>query len=236
MRNSWLFCQKELRAYFNSPVAYIVLTVFLLITGFFFTSSLFLVGQASMRGLFTLLPIVFMFFVPAITMRLLAEEKRSGSIELLVTLPTRDWEIVLGKFLAAWALIAAALLLTLVYTFTVSGIGNLDGGETIAGYIGAFLMGGAFAAIGVWASSLTRSQIVAFVIALAVVAALYLVADLLPVFPLVLAPALQFLSVSYHFDNIARGVIDTRDLIYYASLIALMLFLANRALESRKWK
>lgn len=236
MRNTWLFCQKELRAYFNSPVAYIVLSVFLLITGFFFTSSLFLVGQASMRGLFTLLPIVFLFFVPAITMRLLAEEKRSGSIELLVTLPTRDWEIVLGKFMAAWALIAAALLLTLVYTFTVSGIGDLDGGETVAGYIGAFLMGGAFAAIGVWASSLTRSQIVAFVIAMAVVAALYLVADLLPVFPLALAPVLQFLSVSYHFDNIARGVLDTRDLIYYVSLISLMLFLANRALESRKWK
>lgn len=236
MRNTWLFCQKELRAYFNSPVAYIVLSIFLLITGFFFTSSLFLVGQASMRGLFTLLPIVFLFFVPAITMRLLAEEKRSGSIELLVTLPTRDWEIVLGKFMAAWALIAAALLLTLVYTFTVSGIGDLDGGETVAGYIGAFLMGGAFAAIGVWASSLTRSQIVAFVIAMAVVAALYLVADLLPVFPLALAPVLQFLSVSYHFDNIARGVLDTRDLIYYFSLIGLMLFLANRALESRKWK
>ena len=126
MRNTWLFCQKELRAYFNSPVAYIVLTIFLLITGFFFTSSLFFIGQASMRPLFNLIPVVFLFFVPAITMRLLAEEKRSGSIELLVTLPTRDWEIVLGKFFAAWLLIAVAVLLTLVYTLSVSAIGNLE--------------------------------------------------------------------------------------------------------------
>jgi len=236
VRNTWLFCQKELRAYFNSPVAYIVLTVFLLITGFFFTSSLFLIGQASMRPLFSLLPLVLLFFVPAITMRLLAEEKRSGSIELLVTLPTRDWEIVLGKFLAAWALILIAVLLTLVYTLSVAAIGDLDGGETAAGYLGVFLLGGAFAAIGVWSSSLTRNQIVAFIIALALVAALYLVGDLLPVLPLAVAPVLQFLSVSFHFGNIARGVIDTRDLIYYFSLIFMMLFLAHRALESRKWK
>jgi len=236
MRNTWLFCQKELRTYFNSPVAYIVLTVFLLIAGFFFTSGLFLVGQASMRPLFSLVPIIFLFFIPAITMRLLAEEKRSGSIELLVTLPTRDWEIVLGKFLAAWGLILVAILLTLVYTFSVAGMGNLDGGETFAGYLGVFLLGGAFAAIGVWSSSLTRSQIVAFIIALAVVAALYLVGDLLQILPLSLAPFLQFLSVSYHFENIARGVIDTRDLIYYGSLIFLMLYLAERAVESRKWK
>lgn len=236
MRNTWLFCQKELRAYFNSPVAYIVLTIFLLITGFFFTSSLFLIGQASMRPLFNLLPVVFLFFVPAITMRLLAEEKRSGSIELLVTLPTRDWEIVLGKFLAAWLLIAVAVLLTLVYTLSVAAIGDLDSGETFAGYLGALLLGGSFAAIGLWGSSLTRNQIVAFLISLAVVAALYLVGDLLPVLPLTLAPVLQFLSLSYHFDNISRGVIDTRDLIYYASLIFLMLYLAHRALESRKWR
>lgn len=236
MRNMWLFCQKELRAYFNSPVAYIVLTVFLLIVGFFFTTGLFLQGQATMRPLFSMVPIIFLFFVPAITMRLLAEEKRSGSIELLVTLPTRDWEIVLGKFLAAWGLILTALLLTLVYTFTVAGLGDIDGGQTFAGYLGMALLGGGFAAIGVWASSLTRNQIVAFIIALAVIAALYMVGDLLIVMPIALAPVLQFLSISYHFQNIARGVVDSRDLLYYFSLIFLMLYLANRALESRKWK
>jgi len=236
MRNMWLFCQKELRAYFNSPVAYIVLTVFLLIVGYFFTAPLFLNGQATMRPLFSMVPLVFLFFVPAITMRLLAEEKRSGAIELLVTLPTRDWEIVLGKFAAAWLLIATAVLLTLVYTFSVSALGDLDGGETFGGYLGMLLLGGAFAAIGVWASSLTRNQIVAFIIALALIAALYLVGDLLALMPISLAPVLQFVSVSYHFENIARGVVDTRDLIYYFSLIFLMLYLANRALESRKWK
>jgi ABC-2 type transport system permease protein len=236
MRNTWLFCQKELRSYFNSPVAYIVLSIFIFITGFFFTSSLFLMGQASMRPLFSLVPVVLLFFVPAITMRLLAEEKRSGSIELLVTLPTRDWEIVLGKFLAAWILILTALALTLIFTFTVSTLGDLDGGETTAGYLGLALLGASFAAIGTWSSSLTRNQIVAFIIALALIAALSLIDDLLPVLPLGLAPVLQFLSVSYHFENISRGVIDTRDLIFYASLTFFMLYLAHNTLESRKWK
>lgn len=236
MRNTWLFCQKELRSYFNSPVAYIVLSIFIFITGFFFTSSLFLMGQASMRPLFTLVPVVLLFFVPAITMRLLAEEKRSGSIELLVTLPTRDWEIVLGKFLAAWVLILVGLLLTLFFTITVSTLGNLDGGETWAGYLGLALLGASFAAIGTWSSSLTRNQIVAFIIALTLIAALSLIDDLLPVLPLSLAPVLQFLSVSYHFENISRGVLDTRDLIFYLSLTSFMLYLAHNALESRKWK
>ena len=236
MRNTWIFCVKELRSYFNSPVAYIVLTAFTLLTGFFFTSSLFLIGQASMRPLFTLLPVILLFFVPAITMRLLAEEKRSGSIEILVTLPTRDWEIVLGKFLAAWIFILTGLALTLLYTLTVSSIGDLDAGETFAGYLGLVLLGGAFAAIGIWSSSLTRNQIVAFIVALVLIAALSLVDDLLPVLPVGMAPVLQFLSVSYHFENISRGVVDTRDLLYYASLIFLMLYLAHNALESRKWK
>lgn len=236
MRNTWLFCQRELRSYFNSPVAYILLSIFIFVTGFFFTSSLFLMGQASMRPLFALVPVVFLFFVPGITMRLLAEEKRSGSIELLVTLPTRDWEIVIGKFLAAWLLILSALALTSVFTFTVSLIGDLDGGETAAGYLGLALLGGAFAAIGTWSSSLTRNQIVALIIGLAVIAALTLIGDLLPILPLSLAPVLQFLSVSYHFENIARGVLDTRDLIFYFSLIFFMLYLAHNTLESRKWK
>lgn len=236
MRNTWLFCQKELRSYFNSPVAYIVLSIFIFITGFFFTSSLFLMGQASMRPLFSLVPIVLLFFVPAITMRLLAEEKRSGSIELLVTLPTRDWEIVMGKFLAAWILILAGLALTLCFTFTVATLGKLDFGETWAGYLGLTLLGASFAAIGTWSSSLTRNQIIAFIIALTVIAALSLIDDMLPVLPMSLAPVLQFLSVSYHFENISRGVIDTRDLIFYFSLTFLMLYLAHNTLESRKWK
>lgn len=236
MHNTWLFCQKELRSYFNSPVAYIVLSIFIFITGFFFTSSLFLMGQASMRPLFSLVPVVLLFFVPAITMRLLAEEKRSGSIELLVTLPTRDWEIVIGKFLAAWMLILAALALTLIFAFTVSALGDLDVGVTAAGYLGLVLLGGTFAAIGTWSSSLTRNQIVAFIIALVVIAALTMVDDLLPVLPMSLAPVLQFLSVSYHFENIARGVLDTRDLLFYFSWMFFMLYLAHRTLESRKWK
>lgn len=236
MRNAWLLCQKELRSYFNSPVAYIVLTLFLLITGFFFTSTLFIIGQATMRQTFQLTPIVMLFFVPAITMRLLAEEKRSGSIELLFTLPTRDWEIVVGKFSAAWIFITIAIGLTLAFTFSVARIGELDTGETIGGYLGMILMGGAFAAIGTWTSSLTRNQIVSFVVSLTVIAVLYLVENLLVLMPLSWAPIFQFLSVTHHFNNLARGVIDSRDVLYFVSLIVLMLSLAHSSLESRRWK
>lgn len=236
MRNAWLLCLKELRSYFNSPVAYIVLTLFLLITGFFFTTTLFLIGQATMRQTFQLTPIVMLFFVPAITMRLIAEEKRSGSIELLFTLPTRDWEIVVGKFAAAWIFISVAIGLTLAYTISVAGIGSLDAGETFGGYLGLILMGGAFAAIGTWTSSLTQNQIVSFVVSLTVIAMLYLVEDLLGLLPLSWAPVLQFLSVTHHFNNLARGVIDSRDLLYFVSLIFLMLSLAHTSLDSRRWK
>jgi ABC-2 type transport system permease protein len=227
--------RRELRSYFNSPVAYVVIVVFLAIIGWFFTSNLFLVNVASMRIVFELVPLVFLFFVPAITMRLLAEEKKSGTLELLTTKPVTDAEIVIAKFLAAWALLAAALVPTLLYLVTMMALGSIDLGPVIAGYIGLLLMGGAYIAIGIFASSLTENQIIAFITSFLIVLALFLMDKVLMYVPEGLASTLEFLAVDYHFSNIARGVIDSRDIIYFASLLGFSLLLATVSLERRKW-
>jgi ABC-2 type transport system permease protein len=231
-----VFCKKELRTFFDSHVAYIVITIFLLICGWFFFSDLFLVNQASMRNLFGIIPFIFMFFVPAVTMRLISEEKRSGTIEVLVTLPVRDHEIILGKFLAGLILIAVAVILTLVYAITLSGIGDFDFGSVVSGYIGLIFLGAAYLSIGIFTSSLTQNQIVAFITSFVIIFALFMLDKVLMFMPTLLASFLEYLSVDYHFSNISRGVIDSRDVIYYLSLIFLFLFLAVRSLENRKWR
>jgi len=231
-----VFCRKELRSFFDSHIAYIVITIFLLICGWFFFSDLFLVNQASLRNLFNIIPFIFMFFVPAITMRLISEEKRSGTIEVLVTLPVRDYEIILGKFLASLVLIAVAVLLTSVYVITLSGIADFDLGSVVSGYIGLIFLGAAYLSIGIFTSSLTQNQIVAFITSFVIIFALFMLDKVLMFMPTILASFLEYLSVSYHFSNISRGVIDSRDVIYYLSLIFFFLFLAVRALENRKWR
>ncbi len=227
--------RRELRSYFNSPVAYVVIVVFLGIIGWFFTSNLFLMNIASMRVVFELVPLVFLFFVPAITMRLLAEEKKSGTLELLTTKPVRDLEIILGKFLAAWALLAAALAPTLLYAVSVGLLGSLDMGPVFTGYIGLLLMGGVYIAIGLFASSLTENQIVAFIISFLIILALFLMDKVLMYVPEAIASTMEFLSIDYHFSNIARGVIDSRNIIYFGSLGGIFLYLATVSLERRKW-
>ncbi len=227
--------RRELQSYFNSPVAYVVIIVFLAIVGWFFTSNLFLVNVASLRVMFDLVPLIFLFFVPAITMRLIAEEKKSGTLELLTTKPVKDVEIVLGKFFAAWTLLAVAMAPTLLYLLTLMLLGNPDLGPVIAGYLGLLLMGGVFVALGVFASSLTENQIVAFLISFVLVLALYLADKVLMYMPESLASTIEFLAIDYHFSNIARGVIDSRNVIYFASLIGFSLLLATASLERRKW-
>jgi ABC-2 type transport system permease protein len=236
MSPALVISKREIRTYFNSPIAYIVVTVFTIITGYLFFTQLFIEKQADMRGLFGVMPLLFMFLVPAITMRLLAEEKGSGTLELLITMPVRDWEIVVGKFLAALALICTALALTLVFALTVKSMGPLDKGPTIGGYIGLVLMGGAYASIGLMASSYTRNQIVAFIVSFAICFALYLLGRISQFVPESLQALFSFLSIDTHFENISRGVIDTRDVIYYVSVMAVCLLLATVSLESRKWK
>jgi len=231
-----VFSKKELKSYFDSPIAYIVITIFLLITGWFFFNNLFLVGQASMRDLFSTVPFIFMFFIPAISMRLISEEKRSGTIEILVTLPIKDYQIILGKFFAGLILISSALVLTWIYALFLSVLGNLDFGATFSGYIGLVLLGAAYLSIGLFTSSLSQNQIVAFITSFVIIFALYMLDKVLMFLPGFLASFFEYLSVDYHFSNIARGVIDSRDLIYYLSLIFFFLFLSVRTLESRKWR
>jgi ABC-2 type transport system permease protein len=228
--------RREIRTYFNSPVAYIVVTVFTIITGYLFFTQLFLEQQAEMRGFFGSMPLLFMFLAPAITMRLLADEKSSGTLEMLITMPVRDWEVVVGKFLAAMALVCAALALTLVFAITVRALGPLDRGPAIGGYVGLLLMGGAYIAIGVMCSAFTRNSIVAFIVSFAICFALFLFGHVVQFVPQSLQPLVAFLSISNHFENISRGVIDTRDVIYYLSVMAVSLLMATLALESRRWR
>ena len=228
--------KREIRTYFNSPVAYIVVTVFTILTGYLFFTQLFVEKQADMRAFFNIMPLLFMFMVPAITMRLLADEKASGTLELLITLPVRDWEVVVGKFLAAMVLLCTALGLTLIFAITVKSLGPLDRGPAIGGYLGLVLMGGAYVAIGVMASSFTRNSIVSFIVAFAISFGLYLFGRLTQFLPPSWQSLVAFLSIDGHFENIGRGVIDTRDLIYYFSMIGVSLLVATLSLESRRWR
>jgi ABC-2 type transport system permease protein len=234
MENILVICKREFRSYFDSPVAYIVLVFFLLVSGYFFTSNLFLANQANLRTLFGIVPLMYIFFVPAISMRLVAEEKKSGTIELLMTYPIRDREIIIGKYLAALGLVAVLLLFTFVYAFSVSRLGDLDVGQTITGYLGLFLLGAAYLAIGVFASSITENQIVAFIVALAISFFFFILDKILFFVPAAIASVLEYLAIEYHFQNIERGVIDTRSLIYYFSMIFVGLLLASHALSRRK--
>ncbi|MCC6963647.1 MAG: ABC transporter permease [candidate division Zixibacteria bacterium] len=236
MNNVLTIFRREMRSYFNSPVAYIVITLFLLISGYFFSSTLFLINSADLRSLFNISSFVLMFFIPAVTMRLLAEERRSGTIEILVTMPVKDSEIVLGKFLAAFALTALSILLTFVAYLTVASLGNADFGASFGGYLGLLLMSAVYISIGVFTSSLTQNQIVAFIVGFVIIFALFMLDKVLPFLPAALASAFEFLSIDYHFRNISRGVIDTRDLIYYGSMIFLFIYLAVKTTESRKWR
>ncbi|MCK4858847.1 MAG: ABC transporter permease [candidate division Zixibacteria bacterium] len=236
MNNIQILFRREMRSYFNSPVAYIVITLFLVITGYFFSSSLFLANSADLRTLFGIAPVIFMFFAPAITMRLLAEERRAGTMEILVTLPVKDSEIVLGKFLAGLALLVISILLTLIHYITITNLGNADFGASFGGYLGLILMGAVYISIGLFTSSLSPNQIIAFIVGFVIIFALFMIDKVLIFLPISLASTLEYLSVDYHFRNIARGVIDSRDLIYYGSMIFFFLFLAVKMTESRKWR
>lgn len=228
--------KREIKAYFNSPVAYIVVTVFMLIVGYLYWSQLFLERQAELRYYFNLTPLVFTFIIPAITMRLLAEEKGSGTLEMLITMPVRDWQVVVGKFLAGFAMLAAIVGMTMLYAITLSLLSPIDKGPMLTGYLGLLLMGGAYVSIGVMCSSLTRNQIVAFILAFAISFALFIFGQVVQYAPDWLQPVLAFLSMGNHFESLSRGVVDSRDVIFYLSVMAISLVVATVSLESRKWK
>ncbi len=238
MRNNFMIVyRRELSSFFNSPVAYITLMVFLLINAWFFTSTFFLVNESELRTLFSVVPIVYIFFVPAITMSLISREKNSGTIEFITTLPLSDAEIVVGKYLAALSLVGTALLFTFVHLFTLLIVGtNIDFGATISGYLGLLLVGAAYTAIGTFGSAVTNNQIVSFIISFLIIFVLFIFDKILIFVPNFLSGILQFLSIDYHLSNISRGVIDSRNIIYLGSLILFFLLVSIRILEMRKWR
>ena len=237
MRNLKAIYFKEMKSYFNSPMAYIFLVIFSVINGYFFTRTFFLIDQSDMRALFNIIPLVYLFFIPAITMSLIAKEKNQGTMEVIATLPLKDSDFVLGKFLAAFSLIVVALLVTLVHFFTLMNVGtNIDYGAVFTGYLGLALAGAVYSSVGIFASSTTDNQVVAFIIGIFFVLIFFLMDKLLIFVPIYLTGLIQFLSVEYHLSNISRGVIDSRNLIYFASVIFFFLFMTVRMLEARKWK
>ncbi|KJS33789.1 MAG: ABC transporter [Desulfatitalea sp. BRH_c12] len=233
MRQSLLIFKKEFKDYFISPIAYIVIAIFLTVTGWLFFSSFFLYDQADMRRFFDMLPFLFALVVPIITMRLFSEELNVGSWELLLTLPVTFRDIVIGKFLAAVAFVAAILLPTLAYAIFIGAIGDLDWGATLGGYIGALLLGSAYAAIGLFASSLTRNQIIACIVAMVICVGLAIIDQMLFFFPQAILDVVAYISAKAHFENIAKGIVDTRDLLYFLSIAFLGLYATHLVMEEK---
>jgi len=237
MGNILSIYRKEISSFFSSPMAYVFLVVFALVNGYFFINTFFLYGQSDMRALFSIVPLVYLFFIPAVSMGLISREKSIGTIEIITTLPILERDIVLGKYLAGFTLILVALLTTLLHYFTLINVGvNIDHGAVFTGYLGLALLGGVYTAIGVFSSSLTENQVIAFIVGIAIVLTFFLMDKLLVFVPSTMAGFIQYLSTDFHLSNISRGVIDTRNLIYFGSVIGFFLFLTTRVLESRKWR
>ena len=252
----WLpLFKKEMRLYFGSPVAYVVFTFFLLISGWFFSQIFLFYSDISMRSfmqpqfgqnlsitdnvmrpLFTNMSVVLLFFIPMLTMRLFAEEKRAGTMELLLTYPVRDGEVLAGKFLAAAALYVLLLALTFLYPGLVAYFTRVEWGPILTGYLGLLLVGSTFLAVGLLISSLTENQIVAGFGTFGVLLAFWVIGWGAEFAGGGMRAVLQYLSVTEHMDGFSRGLVDTKDLVYYGSAIVLALFLALRSLESKRWR
>ncbi len=234
--------KREFTAYFGSPVAYVFIAIFLLLLGFFtfYLSNFFEMGQADLQAFFQWHPWVYMFLIPAVAMRLWAEERRMGTVELLLTYPLTVWETIIGKFLAAWAFIGIALLLTFPMVLTVIYLGDPDMGAIFCGYLGSFFMAGAFLSVGGMTSSLTRSQVISFILAV-VICLFFILAGFPPVTevlsgwaPRWLISTVSGLSFFSHFVAMQRGVLDLRDVVYFLSVVFFMLFATATIIQTRR--
>jgi ABC-2 type transport system permease protein len=242
MRNVGLILRRELASYFATPLAYIFILIFLVLANAFtfYLGDFYQRGQADLKPFFAFHPWLYLFLIPALSMRLWAEERKSGTIELLMTLPVKTWEAVLGKYLAAWLFTGVALALTFPIWITVNYLGSPDNGVIFASYLGSLMLAGGFLAVGSCMSALTRSQVVAFI--LGVVACFVLLLAGYPLVidafqgwaPQVLVKAIASLSFLTHFQSITRGVLEARDVLYFAMLIAFFLFTTTVALDLRK--
>jgi len=230
--------KREFKSYFVSPIAYIYLITFLVVTHWLFLRSFFIIGQASLRGFFGLMPWIYLFFIPAISMGKWSEERKQGTIELLFTMPVSEREVVLAKFLAGLGLLAVALVCTFMLPVTIILLGDVDAGPIIGGYLGLLFMGGAYLAIGLWISSITDNQIIAFILGVVICFILFIIGEpfVTSGLPHTLVSFFQYLGLGSHFNSIGRGVIDSRDLIYYLSAIFFFLFLNLKSIEARSWK
>lgn len=237
MRKIWLIARKELASFFDSLIAYILMAVFLGLSGFFtwwYGSDVFMRGQADLSAFFNIAYWTLFFFIPALTMRTLAEERKSGTLDLLLTKAVTDWQVVSGKFLACLTLIGLALACSLPYYITIAQLGDVDHGAIVCGYLALLLMSAAYIAVGVYASSLTNNQIVAFLVALLIGIFFHIIFQVAaPNFTGMIGQVLEFLSTGTHFDSMSRGVIDSRDLLFFASIIVLGLSLAEVNLAKR---
>jgi ABC-2 type transport system permease protein len=237
MRAVWIIATRELQSFFDSLMAYILLTLFLGFNGFFtwmFGNDIFLVGEASLRGFFNIAYWTLFFFAPALTMRLLAEERKTGTIEWLLTKPVTDRQVVLGKFFAALGLVIISLAFTLPYVITLANIGNLDQGEVLCAYLGLVLVSASYISIGLYTSSSTNNQIVAFLSALFIGLFFHIIFSVMASnFTGFVGQIFATLSLSNHFESISRGVVDTRDLLYFLSIIAIGLILSELSLTKR---
>jgi len=238
MRQIWTISNRELQSFFDSLMAYIMIIAFLGFSGFFtwlFGSDIFFVKQASLQSFFGIAYWTLFFFIPALTMRLFAEENRAGTIELLLTKPVTDWQVVFGKFLSTFILILIALVLTLPYYITVASLGPVDHGAVLTGYLGLILMSAAYISVGIFTSSVSNNQIVSYLLALLIGIFFQIIFSLLSSnVGGFLGEVLNFLSLSSHFDSISRGVIDSRDIIYFLSIIFLGLILTEANLAKKR--
>ena len=235
MKNTATIALKELKSYLASPMAYIVTGIFLVLTGFFFSISSSTYYETSIKGFLEPGNLLLLLLVSVLTMRLLAEERKMGTLELLVTAPVRYSEVILGKFLGSLGILTIMLLLTLYYPLVLIGYGDPDIGPIFTGYLGIFLLGSASLAVGIFASSLTSNQIVAAVVSGGILFALWFIGFAATFLPEAAGEFIGYLSLSYYFPDFMRGVIDTRGIIYYLSITVLFLFLAVRSLENSRW-
>ncbi len=237
MRTILAISGKEVRSYFASPIAYVVAAMFLLITGYFFAGYVYGTNLASLSGLFSTGTIIMLMLVCSVlTMRLLAEEQKLGTIELLLTAPVRDMEVVIGKYLASLAVYAVMLALTLYYPLLLFWFGDPDAGPIFSGYLGLFLVGASFLAVGLLASSLTSNQMLSAVLSFGLSLLVWVIAQASTLVSGAPAQIITYMALSVHLGDLVKGVIDTTDIIYYLSFVTVFLFLTVRSLETRRWR
>jgi ABC-2 type transport system permease protein len=240
MNSIWPIVKKELRTFFNSPIAYIAVLFFLVATAVwtFFFQQFFAQDTASLRSFFSIMPVAFVVLVPAITMRLWAEERKMGTIELLITLPYGEWVLSLAKFLAAYLLLALMVALTLPMPIMIGFLGRLDPGQILCEYLGVLMMGATTVALGSYLSSLTKNQITAFIVSVLILIVLAFIGYAPSWFPVpkALGVLFRWISMTQHFDSFSKGVLDTRDILYFVVTAGVFLTLNAKTLLFRKWR